>query len=77
MDFNGPGVSIFQETALDAFDSNAQREEEKEALEEQRRRDIEVNTGCHLKYMRKVCCRRYIYTSNPNETLLYLFSYVF
>ncbi|KAL0271759.1 UNVERIFIED_CONTAM: hypothetical protein PYX00_008755 [Menopon gallinae] len=42
MDFNGPGTSIFQETPLEAFDSNAQREEEKEALEEQRRRDIEL-----------------------------------
>lgn len=42
MDLNGAGLSLFQGNELSNFDNLAQREEEEEAIEEQRRRDLEV-----------------------------------
>lgn len=42
MNLNDPGTSLFQGNELNEFDNLAQQEEEQEALEDQRRRDLEV-----------------------------------
>lgn len=42
MDFNGPGVSLFQGNELNNIENLIQREEEEEAAEEQKRRELEV-----------------------------------
>ncbi|KAK6644351.1 hypothetical protein RUM43_000618 [Polyplax serrata] len=42
MNLNDPGTSLFQGNELNQFDNLAQQEEEQEALEDQRRRDLEL-----------------------------------